>query len=127
MNQLICLGIKNRDEDIDFTPTIVPEGAGSLAEAIVSADTTAALSLIGNRPMFSLADAASDLDAIVKKRAGREVRVSKLLDEKTSSLTEAQLRDIIDALTSALDGTYTSEQQAVKMAIMKAVSIVTHS
>jgi hypothetical protein len=46
-----------------------------------------------------------------------------MLTNETQNLSEAQLTEMIAALTGALDGTYTSEESAVKMAIMKAVKV----
>lgn len=108
-----------------FTPTIVPEGAGSLAEAIVVGDTKAAFALLGNRPMFALADAAADFDAVIHKRAGKHARISALLAESSAKLSDEQLKEMATALTSALDGTYNTENEAVKMAILKAIAVVT--
>lgn len=107
-----------------FAPAIVPEGSSSLAEAIVTGNIVAAYEMIGNRPMFALADAAADLDAVVRNRRGEQVSISALLASETAKLSEVQLRAMISALTGALDGTYTDEASAVKMAIMKAVKEV---
>lgn len=107
-----------------FTPTVVPEGAGSLAEAIVTGHVAAAYQMIGNRPMFALADAAADLDAVYRLRKGGSAPVSELLKRETAALSDEQIQNAIAALTGALDGTYTSEEEAVKMAIMKAVKAV---
>ena len=104
---------------------VVPVGSGSLAEAIVTGNIVAAYELIGTRPMFSLADAAADLDALYRHRRGGQELVSELLKAETAQLSEAQISNMINALTSALDGTYTDEVSAVKMAIMKAVKEVT--
>lgn len=114
--------------DISATPvTGTPTGTtreSSLAEAIVTGNVLAAYELIGNRPMFSLADAAADLDALVRQRRGESVTVSSLLQSATSNLSDEQLQRMITALTGAIDGTYTDEAAAVKMAIMKAVKEV---
>ena len=101
----------------------VPAGAGSLAEAIVTGNVVAAYEMIGNRPMFALADAAADLDAVYRNRKGESNSVSDLLSTETSNLSEEQLTQMIAALTGALDGTYTDEASAVKMSIMKAVKV----
>lgn len=101
----------------------VPEGAGSLAEAIVTGNVVAAYQMIGNRPMFALADAAADLDAVYRNRRGDTVKTSQLLKTETERLSDEQVKEMITALTGALDGTYTSEEEAVKMAIMKAVKV----
>jgi uncharacterized repeat protein (TIGR01451 family) len=107
-----------------FVPAVVPEGSSSLAEAIVTGNIVAAYDMIGNRPMFALADAAADFDAVVRARRGEVVTISQLLTNETARLSESQLKNVIAALTSALDGTYTDEASAVKMAIMKAVKEV---
>ncbi len=106
-----------------FVPATVPEGSGSLAEAIVTGNVVAAYAMIGARPMFALADAAADFDAVVRLRKGAGASVSDMLKTETARLTDTQLTDIITALTGALDGTYTDEASAVKMAIMKAVKV----
>ncbi len=108
-------------EKITFTPTVIPEGSGSLAEAIVTGNIVAAYEMIGNRPMFALADAASDLDSVYRNRRGGSEIVSELLTEETKKLSDEKVKNMIDALTGAIDGTYTDEASAVKMAIMKAV------
>ncbi len=104
-----------------FVPATVPTGTGSLAEAIVTGNVVAAYSMIGNRPMFALADAAADLDAVYRNRQGAVAHVSDMLITETSDLSDEKIKNMIDALTGALDGTYTDEASAVKMAIMKAV------
>jgi hypothetical protein len=73
--------------------------------------------------MFALADAAADLDAVYRNRKGESVTVSNMLSKETENLSEAQITEMITALTGALDGTYTDEASAVKMAIMKAVKV----
>ena len=107
-----------------FVPSTVPTGSGSLAEAIVTGNVVAAYEMIGNRPMFSVADAAADLDAVYRNRQGANETVSDLLEKETANLTDKQIQKMIAALTGALDGTYTDEASAVKMAIMKAVKVV---
>jgi hypothetical protein len=97
---------------------------GSLAEAIVTGNIVAAYQLIAHRPMIALADAAAELDSVVRARRGEAVSISNMLASQTASLTDAQVTAAIKALTSALDGVYTSEEEAVKMAIMKAVKAV---
>ena len=105
-------------------PATVPEGTGSLAESIVTGNVVAAYEMIGSRPMFALADAAADLDAVYRNRKGESNSVSSLLTTESANLSDEQIRNMITALTSALDGTYTDEASAVKMAIMKAVKEV---
>jgi hypothetical protein len=83
----------------------------------------AAYEMIGHRPMFALADAAADLDSIYRLRKGADVVVSTMLVEETKNLSDEQIMEMIKALTSALDGVYTDEASAVKMAIMKAVKV----
>ncbi len=105
-------------------PTVITQGSGSLAEAIVTGNVVASYELLGFRPMFALADAASDLDSVYRIRKGGKEIVSEMLLKETEKLTDAQLMEIIKALTGALDGTYTDEASAVKMAIMKAVKVI---
>jgi plastocyanin len=101
-----------------------PITAGSLAEAIVEGNIVAAYQMIEHRPMIALADAAADLDAVYRARKGEKVSVSDMLLKGTEGLTNAQLEDAIASLTGAVDGTYSSEAEAVKMAILKAVKAV---
>lgn len=98
-----------------------PLASGSLAEAIVMGNVTLAYEMISNRPMVALADAASDLSSALNERNGGVASISTMLRSETAKLTTQQLEHMIDALTSALDGTYTNEMEAVKMAIAKAV------
>jgi uncharacterized repeat protein (TIGR01451 family) len=100
-----------------------PTGAGSLAEAIVTGNVVAAYDLVGNRPMIALADAAADLDAVYRIKKGADATVSDMLAQETANLSDEQVASMIAALTGALDGTYSDESSAVKMAIMKAVKI----
>ena len=104
--------------------TVASQGVGSLAEAIVAGDVVAAYQLIAHRPMVALADAAADLDGVYRLRKGETTSASDLLLDRTADLSDAQLSAAIGALTSALDGTYNSEEEAVKMAIMKAVKSI---
>ncbi len=98
--------------------------AGSLAEAIVLGNVAAAYELIENRPMIALADAAADFDAVYRARLGEQVVISDLLRTQTIKLHVEQIRAAILALAGALDGTYTDEVSAVKMAILKAVKLL---
>ena len=105
----------------------VIQGSGSLAEAILSGNMKLALELIEKRPMVSLADATADLDAVHRLRQGLslvEVPVSELLKEEAEKFSLEKLEMVIKALASALDGTYSNETDAVKAAVMKAVSVV---
>ncbi len=111
------------DAPIDLTAT-QPITAGSLAEAIVTGNVVAAYEMISHRPMVALADATSDLDMLYRYRKGEEVSISEMLKSESLSLSNEKLEAAIAALTSALDGTYTDEASAVKMAIMKAVKAV---
>ncbi len=106
-----------------FTPE-ARVGESSLAEAIVAGNVSAAYAMIGNRPMFAIADAAADLDSVYRARKGMDHTASDMLVKSTESLSTKQLELMIAALTSALDGTYTDEASAVKMAIMKAMKAI---
>lgn len=111
-------------EEVQFgveTSVATPINAGSLAEAIITGNLTAAYQMISHRPMVALADATSDLDALYRYRNGETVTISEMLKAESVKFTSDQLQAAIVALTSALDGTYTSEEEAVKMSIMKAV------
>lgn len=108
--------------------TTLPVGNGSVAEAILTGNLQAALHLIEDRPMVALADATADLDAVYRERKAMPVgkhQASELLKQEADKLTLEQLGDIMSALTSAIDGTYSDERSAVKTAIIKAVKIVT--
>ncbi len=123
----LCLSCKAKpvpSSVAPYIPTVIPDGSGSLAEAIVTGNIIAAYEMIGHRPMFALADAATDMDSVYRYRRGEKEVISELLLEATAKLTDDQLKKIIEALTGALDGTYTDEASAVKMAIMKAVKVV---
>ncbi len=74
--------------------------------------------------MFALADAAADLDALYRGRKGEQVVVSDMLAKDSARLEINQIEEAINALTSAIDGTYGDEAAAVKMAIMKATKAV---
>jgi hypothetical protein len=121
---LVCQAKPEPSSVAPYVPTVIPEGSGSLAEAIVTGNIVAAYEMIGHRPMFALADAAADMDSVLRARRGGKEVISDMLLETTKSLSEEQVMKIIEALTGALDGTYTDEASAVKMAIMKAVKVV---
>ncbi len=120
---LTCIAVPPSNE-APYIPTVIPEGSGSLAEAIVTGNIVAAYEMIGHRPMFALADAAADLDSVYRHRRGAEMVISDLLLQVTAEISDEQLLSMIKALTGALDGVYTDEASAVKMAIMKAVKVI---
>ena len=97
----------------------------SLTKAIVNGDVTKAYQAISHRPMFALADAAAQLDAAYRARNGADtdIEVSESVMKTISSFSDDEIKQAIAALTSALDGTYQSESEAVKMAVMKAVNV----
>jgi len=104
-----------------------PTGVGSLAEAIVTGNVAASYKMIANRPMVALAEAAADLDTIYRLKTGQDSKgyePSELLREATTSFSPEEVSEMIKSLTTALDGTYTDEQSAVKMAIVKAIRVV---
>jgi hypothetical protein len=119
-----CKVSRTVSETPPFIPATVPEGTGSLAEAIVTGNIVAAYQMIGKRPMFALADASADLDTLYRQRRGGTEKVSDLLIKESEELSDEQIKNMIAALTGALDGTYNDEASAVKMAIMKAVKEV---
>jgi len=110
----------SEEVQVDVAAVSVPNGTGSLAESIVTGNIAAAYQMIGARPMFALADAAADLDAVYRGRKGDQVVISDMLAKETARLETSQIEEAINALTSAIDGTYTDEAAAVKMAIIKA-------
>ena len=74
--------------------------------------------------MLALAQATGDFDSLYRHLNGESVIVSTLLKEKGEKLGKEAIKSIIDTLTSALDGTYENEEQAVKTAVLKAVNIL---
>ncbi len=131
--QAVIAGLQKENPSVSTTPTTsyqevkTPIGAGSLAEAILHGNVMLALGLIKDRPMVALADATADLDAVYRQLRGLPVidaSISELLKEEAARYTEDELAAIIRALTSAIDGTYTDELSAVKIAIAKAISLI---
>lgn len=110
--------------DLESSKGFIPMTAGSLAEAIVTKNEQAAYLMIANRPMVALADAASDLNAVYRERSGEKVTISNLLKEHTSNLSNGTLEEVISALTTAIDGTDSNEESAVKTAIAKAIMVL---
>lgn len=110
--------------ELENSVSYKPMTAGSLAEAIVTKNIVAAYILMANRPMVALADAASDLEAVLRLRKGEQVVISDLLKAYTDILSTDTLQSLTLALTSAIDGTYSTEEEAVKMAILKAVKVL---
>ncbi len=110
-------------DEAPYVPTVVPAGTGSLAEMVAAGNLSAAYGLIGHRPMFALADAVADFDALYRSRGGEDTNTSALLKEVTANISTDTIKAITVALTSALDGTYTDEAEAVKTAIMKAIKV----
>ncbi len=124
MNSLCALCLTATTPAISvFTPASVAAtaGNGSLAEAIVTGNIVAAYQMIGARPMVSLAEAAAELDALYRMKQGNNVTLSALMTSEGARFTPEQVKAAIEALTSALDGVYTNEGEAVKMAILKAI------
>ena len=120
-----CLVVAATPSDTaPFIPATMPIGSSSLAEAIVTGNIVAAYQMIGNRPMIALTDAAADLDALYRVKQGVDASVSTMLVSIGAAVPVEKLHAAINALTSALDGTYTTEAEAVKMAIMKATKAI---
>jgi hypothetical protein len=112
--------------ELENSVTYTPMTAGSLAEAIMLKDTALAFMLASDRPMIALADAVSDLNAVCAHKKGEQVTVSNFLIEQTELLSQDTLEEVLKALTTAIDGTYSEEEQAVKMAITKAIAVLPH-
>lgn len=116
-------GVKKAvNTDLESSTSYTPMTAGSLAEAILSKDTSLAFMLSAERPMIALADAVSDITKVLEAKTGQDVNVSNLLKDQTQELSSADIEALLLALTSALDGTHQDEDSAVKMAITKAVA-----
>lgn len=101
-------------------------GAGSLAEAIAMKNSELAFALIENRPMVALADAASEYTSLLAVRQGVQEAntVSALLAEKTSQVNTTDIRNVLTALSSAVDGTESDEHLAVRRAIKQAIEVL---
>ena len=112
--------------ELENSVTYTPMTAGSLAEAIIMKDIALAFMLAGDRPMIALADAVSDINAVCAHKKGEQVTVSNFLIEQTTVLSLDTLQSVLQALTTAIDGTYSEEEQAVKMAITKAIAVLPH-
>ena len=113
--------LMDTEEDEVTIADTKPITAGSLAEAIVTGNVLAAYEQIAHRPMIALADATADLDALYRFKNGEQTVISDMLMRESEALSAEAVKSAIAALTSALDGTYDSEQTAVKTAIMKAI------
>lgn len=126
MEELAHIGVPTSlvATDLETSVSYEPMVAGSLAEAIVSGNSIASYELIKSRPMVALADAVSEFDAVYRSRRGQQVSISEMLKKETAKLTDEQLQSVMTALTSALDGVYTDEESAVKMAIMRAIKAI---
>tara|TARA_B100000745_G_scaffold299004_1_gene248822 strand:- start:122 stop:667 length:546 start_codon:yes stop_codon:yes gene_type:complete len=114
------------DDDAETAVSVQTEAttAGSLAEAIVTRNVVAAYAMIANRPMIALADATADLDALYRFKNGEQVVISEMLKRESEKHSTQTIKEAVAALTAALDGTYDSEETAVKTAIMKAVTVM---
>ena len=108
------------DEEATPVVSIPTPTTDTLAQAIVRGDVIAAYRMIEARPMVALAQAAAELDQAYRaKVTGGEVALA------FAGHSDESLKAAVTALTSALDGTYTDEQSAVKIAIMKAIQACT--
>lgn len=98
-----------------------------LTGAIVTGDIIGAYDAIAHRPMVALAEAAALLDAAYRARGGAhtEEQVPATLLVQLQSYSDDEIKTAVSALTSALDGTYSDEEAAVKIAVMKAVNVFT--
>ena len=126
--QELCAGADDREGRIEVnSQTAAPIETideSSLAEAILTSNFKAALLLTENRPMMELAHATAELDALYRLRQGQPglpTEVSELLKEKGQEISMETLLQVIKALNTAIDGTYTDEKVAVKTALFKAM------
>ncbi len=101
-------------------PVARVEGGSTLAEALVTGNTTLAYQKLGAQPLFALADAAEDLDNVLRARRGTG-SASDLLIHAAGAVSDEKLKAAVVALTTAIDGTYDDEAAAVRLAIIKAL------
>lgn len=105
-----------------YVPAEISEaGASSLAEAIVTGNTTEAYIALQHEPLVVLADAAEALDTVYRARHDGTIRASANLAIPAERYSDSQLEKAISALTSAIDGVYHDEASAVKLAVIKAL------
>ena len=111
-------------QDLESSVSFIPMTAGSLAEAILTKDTTLAYLLASDRPMIALADAVSDITLLRAYLHGEQVSISDLLKNEGNKLPMETIEEVLWALSSALDGTSHNEIEAVKLAISRAVAVL---
>ena len=112
------------NSELENSVSYIPVTASSLAEMILSKNSISARALISDRPMIALADAVSELQIVIAIKAGGVGKVSELLTTQSKALSSDTLMQVVGALTSALDGTYTDEKEAVEHAITKAIGVL---
>jgi hypothetical protein len=98
-------------------------GAHTLAEAIVTSNTQAAYAAIAEEPIHAIADAAEALDAVLRTRLSGAAGVD-MLSQAAAHLSNDQLKNAVSALVSAIDGTYSDEVAAIRLAVIKALKAV---
>lgn len=104
--------------------TPVAVGAHTLAEAIVTGNTTRAYEAIGHDPIGAVADAAEALDAVVRARRSASVSAPDMLVRASAHIADQKIKEAVTALVSAIDGTYADEEAAVRLAVIKALKAV---
>ena len=111
----------------DHAPTpshgVSHDRSAELAAAILKGDITSAYRALGSNPILSLAGAAGALDALYRTCRGEVCEVSPVLQSAAASFNERQLEAIIAALSCAIDGIYSDETGAIKVAILKAANV----
>lgn len=112
------------NSELENSVSYISVPASSLAEMILSKNSISARALISDRPMIALADAVSELQIVIAIKAGGVGKVSELLTTQSKDLSSDTLMQVVGALTSALDGTYTDEKEAVEHAIVKAIAVL---
>lgn len=110
--------------DLEHSISYVPTTAGSVAEAVLLRDMSVALTLIADRPMVALADAVHDITALRAYLHGESVSISDMLKAEGNKLSMETIEEVLRALSSALDGTTHDETEAVKMAISRAITLL---
>ncbi len=100
------------------------EGATTLAEAIVTGNTTLAYQMLGTSPLLAIADAAEEIDSVIRARKDGSVVAHDLLVRASATISDEKLKSAVSALVSAIDGTYADETAAVRLAVIKALKAV---
>ena len=105
------------------TPVQEVRGAHTLAEAILTGNTTTAYSFLGENAIEVIADTAESLDGIVRARKGTGTAPDMLV-RAAEGVADEKIKAAILALVTAIDGTYSDQTAAVRLAVIKALKAV---